>query len=253
MKIVIHNELQLDTATKQIWQDFQNKGELNIEWGEVYKDKTLAQQGYLFGGLVSSIKDWYAQNGDKYTEEEIKENFYNAVSYLDEEFKRKCKRFNGEEYIVPLRISQMDRQQMSKFITHCLWLIDNAPNFKGLVLHPSLRNTWIRHLTPEEVREIQFSNFNTRDKEYMQHVRNQSCLVCGTSQNIEAHHLRIDNKGGTAIKPPDYMCQPLCNSCHREYHIKGHKWFEEQVKYITRYVDLTSFCLCCYNKFLNHL
>jgi len=253
MKKVIYNTEMLDKACQDMYKLLAEKKSINLEYGEVYKDKSLAQNGFFFGALVDSVISFYLEMGIKYTVDEVKNNFYQAVSYLDDDFKKKVRRFNGDEYEVPKRISDMNREEMSKFIDKCIWLIDNAKAFQGMKLSPDIRNTWIRHITQDDLRMINEKSFPYSDGEYMSYLHKQTCLVCGCHNDIEAHHLRIDGMGGTAKKPPDWMVVPLCQEHHRAYHLRGHDWFLEQIGCLTKYLTLKEYLICSYYRWKNHI
>lgn len=65
-----------------------------------------------------------------------------------------------------------------------------------------------------------------RLKKYLDFIRSKPCLVCGSTQNIEAHHEDGEiYKSGTSLKAPDLQAVPLCfdpynpeGGCHRTYH-----------------------------------
>ena len=251
MKTIIYNNRQLDVIIKDIYNHFNEIGELYIDYGKPYKDITKNQLGFIFGALIDSVIEFYKNKGDVWEPEEVKENFYQACSYLDERLRKKVTRFNGEVYEVPKRLSEMDRETTSIFIDKCIYLIDHAKNFKGLYLHPSIRNTWIRHITHDEIEQLRYVNFPERNKEYLEYLRKQPCLWCGKSNNIEAHHLRINGFGGVSIKPKDVYCVSLCKECHVNYHIHGSDKFFEDCKWITKYVDIVSFLKFNYLRWLN--
>lgn len=253
MRRTIYNTEMLDKACQDMYKLLAEKKSINLEYGEVYKDKSLAQNGFFFGALVDSVISFYLEMGIKYTVDEVKNNFYQAVSYLDDDFKKKVRRFNGDEYEVPKRISDMNREEMSKFIDKCIWLIDNAKAFQGMKLSPDIRNTWIRHITQDDLRMVNERLFPYSDNEYISYLHKQTCFVCGCHNGIEAHHLRIDGMGGTSKKPPDWMCVSLCSECHRKYHIRGHEWFLEQIHWLTKYLSLKEFLICNYYRWKNHI
>ena len=253
MKKTIYNTEMLDKAINDIYRLLAEKKSINLEYSEVIKARSRKQDGFFFAALVDSVICYFNELGMKYTVDEVKNNFYNAVSYIDDEFMKTVHRFNGEEYKVPMHISDMDRKQMSVFIDKCVWLIDNAKPFQGMKLAPDIRNTWIRHITQDDLRMINEKSFPYSDAEYMSYLHKQACLVCGCHNGIEAHHLRIDGKGGTAKKPPDWMCVPLCSECHRKYHTRGHEWFLEQVSWLTKYLSLKEFLICNYYRWKNHI
>lgn len=253
MKKTIYNTEMLDKAVNDIYRLLAEKKSINLEYKEVIKEKSNAQLGFFFSALVDSVICYFNEFGMKYTVDEVKNNFYNAVGYLDDDFMKTVHRFNGEEYKVPMHISDMDRKQMSAFIDKCIWLIDNAKPFHGMKLAPDIRNTWIRHITQDDLRMINERSFSYSDDEYMSYLHKQTCLVCGCHNSIEAHHLRIEGMGGTAKKPPDWMCVSMCSECHRKYHIRGHEWFLEQVHWLTKYLTLKEYLVCNYYRWKNHI
>lgn len=253
MKKTIYNTEMLDKAVQDIYRLLAEKKSINLEYSEVIKARSRQQDGFFFAALVDSVISFFAEQGMKYTVDEVKNNFYNAVSYLDDDFMKTIHRFNGEEYKAPKHISDLTREEMSKFIDKCIWLIDNAKPFKGMKLAPDIRNTWIRHITSEDLRYIDEKSLPYMDKEYMEYLHKQTCMVCGCHNGIEAHHLRIDGMGGTAKKPPDWMCVSLCSDCHRKYHLRGHQWFLEQVGWLTKYLTLKEYLICNYNRWKNHI
>jgi len=62
---------------------------------------------------------------------------------------------------------------------------------------------------------------------YLKAVLDSTCTVCGTSENIEMHHVRKLRESTRAIKM-DYMTSmmsrmnrkqiPICKPCHIKYH-----------------------------------
>ena len=252
MQTVVYNEKQLEVIIGDMFNRFYEYKSLDISYDKPYKEKTLKQLGYFFGGLVSAVKDYYHNLGDEWEIEDIKENFYQACSKLDERLIKEVRRFNGDVYQVPKRLSEMDIEEASNFIDKSVWLIDNAKCFKGLTLHPSLRNVWIRHITQDDLLEIKNFVFPKEDKIYLSHLRKQHCIWCGKSQNIDAHHIRINGLGGIAIKPSDVFCVPLCRNCHIAYHTRGSDAFFNDCKWLTQYIDFVTFLELNYIRWRNH-
>jgi len=59
-----------------------------------------------------------------------------------------------------------------------------------------------------------------RSEKYKKWIRSKPCLIC--KQKAEAHHVRRQIWGaGTSIKPHDFVCIPLCPSCHSPEAEKG--------------------------------
>lgn len=252
MKIIAYNEKQLNTAVKDIYQEYTKNGSIYLDYGKPYKEHTLKQLGFFFGALVDSVIRYFAELGESWSVEDVKENFYQASAYACDSLKKKCRRFNGEEYVVPKRLSEMSVEEASIFIDTCIRLIDKAHCFDGLILHPSIRYTWIRNITSDDIFNMRDVKFPRTDKEYLAHLRNQACLCCGRYLDVEVHHLKDAGKTGMAYTADDWFTIPLCRDCHLiEYHTNGREEFEEKLKWITKYIDLENFCKINYLKWRN--
>lgn len=253
MNITIYNDKMLEVAVQDMCRAFSEYGELALTYGKPYKDKSLNQLGYVFGGLISAIIDYYKQRGEVWEVDAVKENLYSGASYLDERLRKTITRFNGESYTVPKRLSEMDRETASLFIDRVLYLIDNAKCFEGLYLHPSLRYTWVRHITAEDLQQLRFVEFPQKDKDYLAFEHKEPCLWCGRNDGIQVHHLKEAGYSGEGIKAPDWLSIPLCASCHIKYHLAGKEDFNNAMNWIMKHLSLVDFCKIRYNKWLNHL
>lgn len=243
MQTVVYNEKQLEVIIGDMYNRFDEYKSLAIAYDKPYKDKTLKQLGYFFGGLVGSIKDYYKENGEEWEVEDIKENFYQACAKIDDRLKKDVRRFNGDVYEVPKRLSEMDIEEASLFIDRCVWLIDNARCFQGLILHPSLRYTWVRHISKDDLLEISQAKMPRLCPEYLEHTRKQACLCCGRNNVSQVHHLKLAGESGTGFKADDWLTIPLCPQCHLgELHQKGQEEFYKNLEWITKYISLVDFC-----------
>lgn len=54
-------------------------------------------------------------------------------------------------------------------------------------------------------------------KSYRDFIKKQPVLISGQGQTVP-HHLRIDNNGGTGLKPSDTFCIPLPKLVHDSFH-----------------------------------
>lgn len=242
-KLIAHNEKMLDIAMADMYRQFKEYGCLRIEYEKPFKDKTKRQLGFFWGAIVDSIQDFFRQQGIDYSQDEIKNNFYQAIAP-----RKVITQFNGKQYEIWKHISEMSLEEMAEFIDKSIWLCDNAKAFKGLVLHPSIRYTWIRHITKDDLRNMPPIK-KRNDPEYLEHIRKQSCLCCGR-YGCEAHHIKGAGITGTGYKADDWETIPLCKTHHLYYHTKGKEWFETQTSWLTKYLSLDDFCRCCYNKWL---
>ena len=254
MQITVYNSKQLDVVMRDMLNKFDTCKSLAISYDKPFKDKTLKQLGYIFGGLIDSVIDFYAEQGVKWTQDEVKENFYQACSKLDDLFINVVRRFNGDSYQVPKRLSEMNVEEASIFIEKCIYLIDHAKPFKGLVLHPSLRYTWIRRINDVDLMLLNDCKLPRSCPEYLEHTRKQACLCCGRANMSEVHHLKLTGESGTGYKADDWLTIPLCRECHIEdLHQHGQETFYKNFEWITKYISLTDFCKVRYLRWLNKL
>jgi hypothetical protein len=64
-----------------------------------------------------------------------------------------------------------------------------------------------------------------RSKEYLAFVRTLPCSVCGTDQDVVAHHLiGVGGMGGMGTKAPDNYAMPLCSTDHHKIHTIHLMW-----------------------------
>lgn len=253
MQTVVYNEKQLEVIVSDMFNRFSEYKSLAVAYDKPFKDKTLKQLGFIFGGLISNIVEFKKDCGDiknnlsseelKDVIEEIKDNFYLAVSNIEPSLICKRKFFDGKYYDIPKRLSQMSCEEASIFIDRCIYLIDNARCFKGLVLHPSLRYTWVQHITQDDLLEISRAKLPRYCPEYLEHTRKQACICCGKNNESQAHHLRAVEESGTGFKADDWATLPLCASCHLgDLHQHGQQSFYKNLEWITKHISLLDFC-----------
>lgn len=243
MKILAKNERMLEVAISEMYRLLNEYGELAIDFEKPFRPKSKRQNNFFWGAIVSSVLDYYERKGITYSPDEIKCNFYQAIAP-----KKTITQFNGKQYETWKSISEMSLEEMSEFIDKAIWLCDNAKAFSGLVLHPSIRYTYIRHLDFEEKRNADSYIPPMRDNEYLSFIRKQACIWCGKNNCSHAHHMRIGGKGGVSIKPSDAYCVPLCPVCHNRIHLKGVDEFLKDAKWITKYVSFEIFLKMNYMK-----
>lgn len=254
MQITVRNSKQLDVVIRDMLNKFETYNGLAISYDKPYKDKSLRQLGFIFGGLIDTVREFYKEQGIIWDDNDIKENFYQACSKIEDSFLRTVKRFNGESYQVPKRLSEMNLDEASLFIDRCLYLIDNAKCFDGLILHPSLRYTWVRHISKEDLQRANNFDYPRTRPEYLAHTRTQACLCCGVMNKSEPHHLRLAGESGASYKADDWLTIPLCHDCHiADLHQHGQETFYKNFEWITKYMSLIDFCRIRYLKWLSKL
>lgn len=245
MRTVIYNQSQLDTICQEMYNLLKEKKALNVDFFEYSKKRTLKQNGFLFGCIVRAILDFYKEKGDNsWTEQAVCDVLYQCVAP-----KVKMVRFNGDFYEHSKHISEMDREEMSSFIDNCIKLIDMASCFKGLILHPSIRNTWVNHITEEELKNLDTSKFSRECPEYLEYRRKESCLVCGR-YGSQAHHIRESDSSGVGIKANDWETISLCPICQAKYHDTSSEWFKKEIWWILQNISLEQYVAICYQRWL---
>ena len=69
-----------------------------------------------------------------------------------------------------------------------------------------------------------------KSQRYLRWVRTLPCSICGTDQNIEAHHIIGHNLSGMGMKPHDTLTMPLCQKHHKELHDNGAETFDRKYR-----------------------
>ena len=73
-----------------------------------------------------------------------------------------------------------------------------------------------------------------RSKKYLAFVRTLPCSICGTDQDVVAHHLiGVGGMGGMGTKAPDNYTLPLCVQDHFKIHQEPELW-QHQWEWIAR-------------------
>tara|TARA_R110002110_G_scaffold393274_1_gene606948 strand:+ start:369 stop:647 length:279 start_codon:yes stop_codon:yes gene_type:complete len=67
-----------------------------------------------------------------------------------------------------------------------------------------------------------------RSKKYLAFVRTLPCSICGTDQDVVAHHLiGVGGMGGMGTKAPDNFTLPLCAEDHSKIHQEPELWQDQ--------------------------
>jgi len=70
-------------------------------------------------------------------------------------------------------------------------------------------------------------------KGYLDWVREQPCMICGSAPS-EPHHIKgVGHFSGTGMKAPDYLAMPLCRQHHMMMHRTPGIWVT-QWEYVVR-------------------
>jgi len=69
----------------------------------------------------------------------------------------------------------------------------------------------------------------SRMPKYLKYIRTLPCVVCKTTYDIQAAHVRYIAPCGIGIKPPDSATVSLCQPCHAEQHSRGEEvWWKSK-------------------------
>lgn len=252
MKITIYNERQLEVLISDLYNKFEEWKSFNISYEKVSSPKTYKQTGFIFGAIISNLVDFF--DDPSKDEDFFKNTFYLACAKQYPDFNRRIITLFGDVKDMPLTLSQMNKEQTSKFIDFCLRLVRTSNYFKDVKLHPSIYYNWVNHIDEETLKNISNIELPFKCPEYLAYQRDKACLWCGRGQGIEAHHLRNLQDGGVALKPPDWQTIPLCHDCHiSQLHGKGLNNFLESCKWITDKISLKDFCKVEFLHYKQHL
>lgn len=67
-----------------------------------------------------------------------------------------------------------------------------------------------------------------KNKEYLTWIRNQPCVLTGSTFDVIAHHVTIQANRGFGQKPSDYWSVPLNVTLHARLHHVGERRFWEE-------------------------
>lgn len=61
---------------------------------------------------------------------------------------------------------------------------------------------------------------------HLRWIREFACCNCGSMENVEAAHVRMQSGAGLSQKPHDWLTVPLCHDCHHnDQHQHGEPGF----------------------------
>jgi hypothetical protein len=64
---------------------------------------------------------------------------------------------------------------------------------------------------------------------YLEYIRTLPCVICKTTYDIQAAHVRYIAPSGTGIKPSDQHVLSLCQPCHADQHSRGEElWWKSK-------------------------
>lgn len=247
MKLTLWNLSAAQNAFAEIQNLISSGKQVNLEYDVAKKPKTKAQMGFVWGALISQIKEYFEQSGINLDEDDVIVLLYDKVAeilpemVIDRSGIFKLKR----DYIKTL--SKMDRTLTSKFIDGIFTVIETDPLFSGLQLTSDVAYNWVFHITPDDLHAVDHMNLPERDPDYLEYVRQRPCLLCGVQHRSEAHHAKVGQNIAVAMKTEDFRAIPLCHKCHLGIaHQEGNAELERQLGFITSRFTLEQFTRLCY-------
>lgn len=248
MKCTIKNYKQWELHRQTIDKLIADGREVNLSYEKASKPVTHKQLGFFFAALVNQIYLFFRSSGYSLKEKQIKYGLYKQVARVVPDMVYDLSLF-GEDPQVKSISDMESSQEMSDFINGVFTVIDTNPIYAGLKLTPDTYYAWINHVSIDEVNACRNQELPERDPEYLNHVRDLPCIICGIQHRSDAHHIRDTRTAGMAIKSPDWYTLPICHNCHLS--IAHGTGFKDAIKWIK--IDLIDFCRLCYLRWKNHL
>ncbi len=245
MNHTIFNKEQLNKIIRELLDITQFP--FNLSYEIIKQVKTKRQLGFIWGGLLVDLANYKNEEGEtlgeegrlrKWTPEDVKLWLYHNILGT-----APIVLSTGEVIYYQKTMSNMDKEEMSEFITKVIDFVDENTD---CILRPELRNTWLLHVDKPYYDQMESCQYSQYDRGYLRYQSRQPCLYCGVRDRISPHHLRREGQGGTATKPPDWLTIPLCYKCHDFLH-RGNE--TEVIQGLSIYkLDVKDYCKLCYAK-----
>lgn len=213
---------------------------VNLSYEKAHKPKTKEQLGFVFGALIGQCVDFLEECGYVTSTRKVKDYFYEKVGKILPEIVEDNFLLGDKTTIK--HFDEYDRELMAKFIDCMFQVIADDPRFAGIQLTPDTFYNWVFHLTHDDIRNVQGVELPERDKDYLEHIREKPCIICGIQHRSEAHHLKDMRLCGMGQKAPDWAAMPLCHKCHMN--IAHGEGFKDRMSWIP--IDIADFLRICY-------
>ena len=243
MRVTIWNFEMWNNHKAEIEKLLLDGKQVNLVYEKAHKPKTKEQMGFVFGALIGQCVDFFEECGYVTSTEKVKDYFYEKVSKILPEIVE-------DNFLLPEKTTikhfgEYDRELMAKFIDCMFEVIAEDPRFAGIQLTPDTFYNFVFHLTHDDIRNVQTMVFDERDENYLEHIREKPCIICGIQHRSEAHHIRDTRTAGMAIKSPDWAAVPLCHKCHMN--IAHGEGFKDRMSWLP--IDIVDFLRICYLRY----
>ena len=243
MICTVLNKQQWEIHKQEIDKLLDDGKQVNLSYAPAVKLKTKRQTGFFFAALVNQIYTYCRSVGWNCTEKQVRKLLYAQVAQVVPSMSYDMSFFGMPDQVKS--VQDLDTaEEMSEFINGVFTVLDTNPLYEGLKLTPDTYYAWINHITNDDISASRAVELPERDNDYLNHLREQPCIICGIQHRSDVHHVRDTRTAGEGIKSPDWYALPLCHKCHMTVaHGTG---FKDAIKWIK--IDLMDFCRICYQR-----
>lgn len=176
-----------------------------IKVSSIRGTKTNLQLGYYYGVIIPAYKKFFKESGLNENQETIDIWIKKLSGFVD----RKIDPINGGADWHVTSKSKMTSREMSNLIETSLRWADE----QGFYIPPA----------PSSLEDLKFSIDGgvIRNDKYLAALINKFCMFCGSTVNVQPHHIRLGSYTGISDKPSDNLCIPLCVIHHKMVHDLG--------------------------------
>lgn len=233
MNFSCSNEKYLRNILNDLIKNYEYGTTVNITYDVVKQTKTLKQLGFIFGGLIKALNRFFNNLGYNYPPYALKEWLYQECGIYETETLP-----NGSTFQSNKTLSEMTKQEASKFIEDVICFIDSSEIFDGFVLPPELRYCWTHNIDNERLQKIKEFNFANFDGDYLRRQSNLTCIKCGARGGMVYHLNRPIKK--------DYLTLPLCAHCFDYAMTQGESFLIKDIRSVLNGLSIDEFCLFAY-------
>lgn len=233
MNFTCSNEKFLRNVVGDLLRNYEKDSTVNISYEVVKKAKTLKQLGFIFGGLIKAISRYFDGLGYSFPPYVLKCWLYKECGVYKTETLP-----NGETFDSSKTLSEMTKQEASKFIEDVIYFIDSSDIFSEFVLPPDLRYCWTHNVDAEKLQKIKERPFGNFDGSFLLHQAKLTCIRCGARGGMVYHLPRAQKR--------DLLSLPLCAHCFDYADTHGETALIRDIKGILNGLSIEDFCLYAY-------
>ena len=238
MNITVYNKEQAKQTFLALFHIMDDDKVYNVTFEELKQFKTKKQLGFIFGGIIKSLCQFFNGYGYNFTPEQIKEWLYQEIGIKETLFLP-----NGQQKEIIKTLSGMSKKETSDFICNLLQFIDSSETLTDFILPVDLRYCWVNHISEDIIEKLGRAKFPQLDEQYLTYQRKQHCIRCGKIGH-QVHHIKSGS--GLGKKNPDWFTVPIFKDCHNYlHHSAGEKNFLKELIYLKN-IDIELLCRVSY-------